>query len=79
MFMGFGAPGSEKVWSYWLFSIVVISLPFVAFVAPRYALAALNDGQIKLAYAIVLVPMAILLSPLLAPLFWWIGYAVFHF
>jgi len=75
--MGFGAPGSEKAWWLWLFLVIVIGLPFATFIAPRLAQTALNNGQIALAYTIILVPTLILLAPILAPLFWWLGYAFF--
>lgn len=77
LFMGFGGPDAEKSWWLWLLLLIVISLPFAVFIAPRKAQTALNNGQVVQAYIIILVPVLILLSPLLAPLFWWLGYAIF--
>jgi len=77
LLMGFGGPDSEKAWWLWLLLLIVISLPFAVFIAPHMAQTALNNGLIVRAYIVILVPMLILLSPLMAPFVWWLGYAVF--
>lgn len=66
--MGFDAPNSQSRFMPWLFLTGVLLIPILVLFGPLNARKALKRGSVRSAYAIVLIPQALIFAPMLMAL-----------
>jgi hypothetical protein len=62
----------------WVLLIVVLLLPILLFLGPRFAQIALANGKRRLAYSLVLIPQGILYLPLLLSILLMFGTLLYY-